>query len=203
MKLISRRHFSKLGYTVAEMGVAIGVLGLLGGVFFAVLNAGMTLSAKNTAVNVAHQEAREGILRMTRDIHASISVPQLRNNNHDSGYLVTASFSIASSTPAPASSPYGPVSPTASGVSFQDIASGPNYVWKDVNNPALIMIKDNPNPPTAGMRLIVPFFGLEEDISKATAGGGPAPTKIFFKARPHTPNTRPPVVWGATTSTHD
>src|SRR5205823_12897321 len=154
--------------------------------------AGMTLSAKNTAVNAAHQEAREGILRMTRDIHASISVPQLRNNNHDSGYLVTNSFSIASSTPAPASSPYGPVSPTASGVSFQDIASGPNYVWKDPNNPALIMIKDNPSPPTAGMRLIVPFFGLETDISKVTASGTASHSNVFIKYDQETPQINPP-----------
>jgi hypothetical protein len=192
MKLLSRSRLSNLGYTVAEMGVAVGVLGLLGGVFFAVLNAGMTLSAKNTAVNAAHQEARQGIIRMTRDIHAAISVPQLRNNNYDSGYTVASSFSIVSSTPAPASSPYGPVSPTAAGVSFQDVASGPNYVWKDVNNPNLIMIKDNPNPPTAGMRLIVPFFGLEEDISKATAGGASAHSNVFIKADQQTPNIAPP-----------
>ena len=192
MKMRIKAKISASAFTVAEMMVAVGVLGLLGGIFFSVLRAGLTLSAKNTAVNVAHEEAREGILRMTRDIHASISVPQLRNNNHDSGYLTANSFSIVSSTPAPVTAPYGPVSPVAAGVAFQDIASGPNYVWKDVNNPTLIMIKDNPNPPTAGMRLIVPFFGLEEDISKATAGGAAAHSNVFIRADQQTPSISPP-----------
>src|SRR3954462_8932498 len=98
-------------FTFAEMGVAIGVLGLLGLVFFQVLQSGLTLAAKNTAVNAAHEEAKQGVLQLTPDIHASSSVPQLRDNT----------FAVVSSTPIPGSSP--PVAPTAPGVSFQNIAS--------------------------------------------------------------------------------
>lgn len=158
------------GFTFAEMSVAVSVMCLLGLVFFQVLQAGLTLSAKNTAVNAAHEEARQGILRLTRDLHASISVPQLRDT----------SFAVISSTPSPSASP-GATPPTAAAVSFQNVASGPNWIWNDPNSGSgQIMIKDAVGSdgvaqrPTAGMRLIIPAWGLEDDITKvagaSTAG---------------------------------
>ncbi|MEY2494853.1 MAG: hypothetical protein QOJ45_1345 [Verrucomicrobiota bacterium] len=194
MNLSSSNRLSWPGFTLAEMMIALGVASLLGGVFFTVLKSGLTLSAKNTAVNVAHQEAREGILRMTRDIHAAISVPQLRNNTHDASYLTANSFPVVSSTPASTTTP---VAPAAPGVSFQNIASGPNYVWKDPGNVNLIMIKDNPTKPTEGMRLIIPFWGLEEDITKTTASGSATHSNVFIKADQSTPNINAPDVGGS------
>lgn len=172
MKLLQTNKFSERGFTVAEMAVAVGVLGLLGLVFFQVLQSGLTLSAKNTAVNAAHEEARVGILRLTRDIHASISVPQLRDNG----------FTVISSDPVSG------VPPMSAGVSFQNVASGPNFVWKDPGNPDLIMIKDNPYKPDVGQRLIIPFFGLEEDITKVTASGSANHSNIFIKSDQSTPS---------------
>lgn len=146
-------------YTVVEMMVAGSVLALLGLVFLQVLNTGLVLFTKNTAVNSAHEQAREGINRLTRDIHAAVSVPQLRSATHDTNYTVAASFAVASSAPV------GGVAPMAAGVSFQNVVTGsPDFVWKDPGNDQKIMIKDNPNPPTAGMRLLVPFWGIEDDI---------------------------------------
>jgi hypothetical protein len=142
------------------------VSALLGLAFFQVLQSGLTLTAKNTAVNAAHEEARQGVLRLTRDIHAAISVPQLRNT----------SYAVVSSTPVPGSS--NPTAPTAAGVSFQNIASGPNYIWKDPGNPNLIMIRDNPKP-VEGQRVIIPFWGIEDDISKVTAGGSANHSNVF------------------------
>jgi hypothetical protein len=153
------------------MAVAVGVLGLLGLVFFQVLQSGLTLSAKNTAVNSAHEEARVGVLKLTRDIHASISVPQLRDNG----------FTVISSDPVSG------VPPMAACVSFQNISSGPNFVWKDPGNPDLIMIKDNPDKPEEGERLIIPFFGLEEDITKVTASGSANHSNVFIKSDQSTP----------------
>jgi type II secretory pathway pseudopilin PulG len=155
-------------YTLVEMIVAIGVLTLLGMVFFAVLNSGLTLSAKNTAVNAAHEQARQGLLRLTRDIHASISVPQLRDS----------SFAVVSSTPSPNASP-GATPPTAAGISFQNIASGPNYVFQDPGNPNLIMINNNGSPPLQGMHLIVPFWNAEDDIAKVTGSGTANHSNVF------------------------
>ena len=176
MKRISQSKLSEGGFSVGEMGVAVGVLGLLGLVFFQVLQSGLILSAKNTAVNVAHEEARQGVLRLTRDIHASISVPQLRDNG----------FTVISSDPVSG------VPPMAAGVSFQNVSSGPNFVWKDPGNASLIMIKDNPIKPVEGQRIIIPFFGLEEDITKVTAAGSANHSNIFIKADQSTPNITAP-----------
>ncbi len=176
MKSVKDFRFSEKAFTLAETGVAVGVLMLLGVAFFQVLNSGLVLSAKNTAVNAAHEEARIGVLRMTRDIHASISVPQLRDN----------AFNVASSDPVSG------VPPTTAGVSFQNISAGPSFVWKDPGNPLLIMIKDNPTKPTEGMRLIIPFFGLEEDITKVTASGSANHSNVFIKADQETPNITAP-----------
>jgi hypothetical protein len=176
MKLIPKTKSSEAGFSVGEMGVAVGVLGLLGLVFFQVLQSGLILSAKNTAVNAAHEEARQGVLRLTRDIHASISVPQLRDNG----------FTVISSDPVSG------VPPMAAGVSFQNVASGPNFVWKDPGNPSMIMIKDNPSKPNEGMRIIIPFFGLEEDITKVTASGSANHSNVFIKADQSTPNISAP-----------
>jgi type II secretory pathway pseudopilin PulG len=159
MKLAVSNRLREGAFTLAEMGVAVGVFMLLGLAFFQVLQSGMTLSAKSTAVNATHEESRQGILRLTRDIHAAISVPQLRDS----------SFAVISSTPSPSASP-GATPPTAPGVSFQNVASGPNWIWNDPGGSnGMIMIKDGVNgPPTPGMHLIIPAWGIEDDITKVT-----------------------------------
>jgi hypothetical protein len=178
MKRLPLVRLTESAFTFAEVAVSVGVLGMLGAIFFQVLNAGLILSAKNTAVNAAHEEARVGVLRLTRDIHASVSVPQLRDNG----------FTVLSSDPV------NGVAPMAAGVSFQNIASGPNFVWKDPGSDNLIMIKDNPSKPIEGMRLIIPFFGLEEDITKVSASGSANHSNVFIKADQSTPDISPPAV---------
>ena len=163
MKLLTHK-LAERAFTVAEMGVAVGVLGLLGIVFFQVLQSGLTLSAKNTAVNAAHEEAREGVVRMTRDIHASVSVPQLRDT----------SYAVVSSTPSPGGTP-----PTAAGVSFQNIAYGPNFIFQDPGNSTLIMIHDGAATPLQGMRLIIPAWGLEDDIIKVSGASVASHSNIW------------------------
>jgi type II secretory pathway pseudopilin PulG len=168
MRIPGNRTDVQSGFTLAEMGVAIGVVGLLGLVFFQVLQSGLTLSAKNTAVNAAHEEAREGIVRLTRDLHASVSVPQLRDS----------SFAVINSTLSPSASP-GATPPTAPGISFQNIASGPNFVFQDPGNATLIMIHDGAYAPLPGMRLIIPFWGIEDDIAKVTASTTSGHSNVF------------------------
>jgi hypothetical protein len=187
MKLLKRNHKSEEAFTFAEMAIAVGVLGLLGLVFFQVLQSGLILSAKNTAVNAAHEEARQGIMRLTRDLHASVSVPQLRNT----------SFSVVDSTLSPSASP-GATPPTAAGVSFQNIVPGsPDYVWQDTASPNKIMIKDGTTTPETGMRLIIPAWGIEEDISKVTAGGSPSHSNIFTPNWPDGVTVKNPKTFGA------
>jgi type II secretory pathway pseudopilin PulG len=175
MKISDKRKSNQSGFTAVEMVVSTTVFAILGIVFIQVLNSGMVLYAKNTAVNKAHQEARDGINRLTRDIHAAVSVPQLRNSTHDATYTVTGSFTVVSSAPVSG------VAPTAAGVSFQSVVAGsPDYVWQDPNAPNLIMIKDNPNQPIPGMHLIVPFWGIEDDIIKVTASGTTNHSNVFL-----------------------
>ncbi|HYR22377.1 MAG TPA: hypothetical protein VEP30_05580 [Chthoniobacterales bacterium] len=164
MKNLNKNKFGQSGFTAAEMIVSTMVLAILGIVFLNVLNSGIILYAKNTAVNTAHEEAREGVIRLTRDIHASIAVPQLRTANAAS-LLPTDSSSIASSTPV------NGVAPTAPGISFVNISFGPQYVWKDPSANGPIMIKGGPNglAPTVGMHLIAPLYNVEDDIIKVTA----------------------------------
>src|SRR6187549_192608 len=107
MKLYAHKTHARAGITLAEMMVAVAVFGLLGSVFFTVLNSGMVLFAKNTAVNAAHAEGRDGINRLTRDIHAAISVPELRDTN----------FASVPSTPVLATG----AAPMAAGISFQNV----------------------------------------------------------------------------------
>ena len=172
MKKLSPCTARQSGFTAAEMVVSTMVMAILGIIILNVLNSGMILYAKNTAVNSAHEQGREGINRLTRDIHASVSVPQLRNNTHDANYTVAGSYATVSSTPV------GGVAPTAAGISFQNVVAGsPDFVWKDPGNASMIMINDFVqntcnNQPSAGMRLIVPFWNIEDDVQKVTAATG-------------------------------
>ena len=171
-------------FTLTETAVVMAVFSILGVVFFHVLQSGLVLFSKNVAVNVAHQEARDGMNRLTRDIHAAVSVPQLRDIN----------FNVVSSEPATSA----PSTPTrAAGVSFQNVASGPNYIWKDPGNPALIMVKDNPKP-IPGQHLLIPFWGslFEADITKVSAAGSANHSNVFLKNGADT-NINPRLLGGA------
>ena len=181
-KNLHAQHAS--AFTLAETTVVMAVFSILGLVFFNVLQSGLVLFSKNVAVNTAHQEARDGVNRLTRDIHAAVSVPQLRNLN----------FNVVPSEPAAAPSPT-PV--RAAGVSFQNIASGPNYIWKDPGNPALIMVKDNPKP-IPGQHLLIPFWGslFEADITKVSAGGSANHSNVFLSNGADT-NINPRLLGGA------
>ena len=175
MKTLKQRRLTQSGFTSAEMVVSTMVMAILGIVFIQVLNSGVMLYAKNTAVNKAHEEAREGINRLTRDIHAAVSVPQLRNATADANHTVAGSYSVVSSTPV------GGVAPTAQGISFQNVVTGsPDFVWKDPGNASMIMIKDNPNSPSSGMRLIVPYWGIEDDIQKVAGASSAGHSNVFL-----------------------
>ncbi len=68
-------------FTLTEVMVAMGLSVLVGGLTYAVLNSATVLYAKNTAVNSAHHQLLKTLERITRDIHASASHPQLVDAN--------------------------------------------------------------------------------------------------------------------------
>lgn len=180
------------GFTVAEMMIAVGVLGILGMVFFSVLQQGLVLYSKNTAVNLAHEEARQGILRLTRDIHASVSVPQLRDLD-----ATTTPITLPTASPSPTPIAGVAAGPMYAAVTFQMISSGPNYIWKDPGNTSLIMIRDN-YQVAPGQHLLIPFWGalFEQDIIKGTAGGAASHSNIFLSNGTET-NINPRLLGGA------
>lgn len=166
----------KSAFTLTEMMISIGVLSLLGLIFFRVLQAGLVLYAKNTAINIAHESGRQGINRLTRDIHASVSIPELRD-------LSTLTSPITLPTPSASPTPVAGVAvgPMFAAVTFQNVSNGPNYVWNDPAGGNKIMIKDNYNV-TAGQHLLIPFWGalFEQDITKVTAGGLANHSNVFL-----------------------
>jgi hypothetical protein len=165
-----QRLFRRAGFTIAEMMMAVLCFAVCGGMIFTLLNSGMILYAKNMSVNTAHEDTRRAVNRLLRDIHASVSVPQLIDGfNADGSLQVHTSNTTA-----------------AAGVSFQLVYIDPNnpgdpgthYVWKDPSSLNLIMIYNNGSctsgaacPPMPGQRLIVPLWGVEADITKMTAAG--------------------------------
>ena len=152
------------GFTLAEVMVAVSCFAVGGTMIFVLLNSAMTLYAKNMSVNTAHQDTRRAVNRLLRDIHASVSVPQLIDGiNADGSFQVHTSNTTA-----------------AAGVAFQLVSLGPTYIWKDPVAANLIMVYDNNTPPKPGQRLIVPLWGIESDITKFTSAGASAHSNLFL-----------------------
>ena len=107
------------GYTVAEMLIASGVLMLLGLVFFQVLQSGLILFSKNTAINISHEQARQGLNRMVRDIHGAVSVPELRLLD-----VTTSPISLPTPNPSPTPVSGTAVGPMFAAVSFRSARAG-------------------------------------------------------------------------------
>ena len=151
------------GFSLVEIMVAVAAIGLVVVAMFALLNFGMTLFARNVAINMAHQQARNGMMRVVRDIHEAISIPQLVDANLN---------------------PVASAGPTA-GITFQVIAKGPFNIRHDPSAPHLIQVESpNPKPvgPEPGDHLIVLDHDVEADVTKVTAkGSGSTHWNVFLK----------------------
>lgn len=181
MKLQLKKRIRVGGFTVAEIMVTSGVLVVVGLCAIAVLRSGMLLSAKNTAENLAHDSARIAVNRLLHDIHEAVSIPQL-------GHIVSGDLTANPSAPKGSWTPSGtnvtfwaettPVATGSAGVSFQMMGSpgdpngGPFDIKNDPGNPELIQIESGTNhAPQIGMRLIFPYYNMEDDIVKVTSNG--------------------------------
>jgi prepilin-type N-terminal cleavage/methylation domain-containing protein len=135
------------GYTLLEMAIATGIIGVVGLAIYSLLSLNTILGAKNTAVNAAHQQARTAMMQMLQDLHSSISLPSL--------------VDINGSTVAGA----GP----AAGIAFQEWSSGPHQITADVTtsqNQITLKLTPGSGPtPVVGQRLIVPTHQIEDDIT--------------------------------------
>lgn len=138
------------GYTVIETMFTALLIGVVGLIIYSLLNAGMVLGAKNTAVNTAHQQARVGMLDMLQDIHSAVSTPTLINIDPKTGQ--------------------------AAGVSFQQWAGGPYRINNDAttsqNYVQITLPLTTTPPPLVGQQLIIPSHQIEADISAVSPTSG-------------------------------
>jgi prepilin-type N-terminal cleavage/methylation domain-containing protein len=150
-------HQRTAGFTLVELMITSAVFALAGGLVFIFLNSGMTLYAKNTAVNAAHQQARSAADQMLANIHAAVSIPQLVDDT-------------LTPLPPPGTGP-------AAGINFQKFDSGPYVLWTGQN----VLSTQNwvsvfaPNLDASqnvtGMRFNIPSHQIEMDIQSITAFG--------------------------------
>ena len=150
------------GFTLVELMITSVVFTLTGALVFFFLNSGMTLYAKNTAINAAHQQARAGVDQMLANIHAAVSIPQLVDQN-------------LTPIPPPGTGP-------AAGIDFQKFDSGPYLLSTTANATAtqtfVVIAVPSTSPPTlpsstdtAGLRFNIPSHGIEKDIQSITVSG--------------------------------
>ncbi len=71
------RSSSHAAYTLLETLVAAVLGTVVGAILLEMMWNGAILFAKNSAINVAHQQARYAVMKMERELHGSASVPQL------------------------------------------------------------------------------------------------------------------------------
>ena len=86
------------------------VFSIVGATLYSLVQMSTVLGAKNTAINVAHEQARTAMVQMLQDLHSAISLPYLLDAN---GNQVGGA---------------GP----AAGIGFQQWSSGPHKIASDV-----------------------------------------------------------------------
>jgi hypothetical protein len=162
------------GLTMVELAISGGLIGVLGLVIYSLLNMGMVMGARNTAVNTAHQQARVAMLRMTQDLHSAISLPYLIDVDTNGNVVMDPSQSPA---PVPAHTT-GPAGASAAGIAFQQWAMGPFKIIADTaplpsgtpaglsQNFVQIALPSSTSPlPALYQRLIIPTHQIEGDIT--------------------------------------
>ncbi len=148
----------RTGFTLPEILVTMAIMTLVGGMIFLVLNSGMVLYAKNTAVNSAHEQARAGVDQMLTNLHNSVSIPQLTDSNLQPVEEVVDD----DGQPIP-----------AAGISFQTFEAGPFPVAFDASatDTSIILYCPGYTPP-ANLRLNIPSHNIEKDVVSTFAGSG-------------------------------
>jgi prepilin-type N-terminal cleavage/methylation domain-containing protein len=138
-------------FTLLEMMITTAIVAIAGGGIFLALVTGLNLYAKNLSVNSTHQQMLKAINRVTRDIHASVSIPKLLNSN----------LSAATGS--------GP----AAGISLQVIKAGPFAQTNGANRGTSLLTLQTGTAyrPKVGQRVIHEDLALEEDITAVAVNG--------------------------------
>ena len=151
MRIVQR--LSIRGYTLVEIMVTMGVMTIVGLMVFLVLNSGMVLYAKNTAVNSAHQQARSGVDQMLANIHGAVSIPELVDTN-------LQPIAAPGTGPAP-------------GISYQTFNGGPFPVVANAlaTDTFVQLYCPGTYVPPAKVRVEIPTHNIELDVT-STVGAG-------------------------------
>ena len=169
------------GFKLIEIMFTTVLISVLGLIIYSLLNSGLVLGAKNTAVNTAHQQARVAMLEMLRDLHSSVSVPALAN---------------ATGTPYPS-----PVPASCEGIAFQQWRSGPHKILSGgtgangdyTTSDSTIHLKitgATSAAPTVGERLIIPTHQIEGDVTAVSGNSSNlSVTMDNFLVAPGTPSS--------------
>ena len=67
------------GYTLTELMIATAIAAVIGGIMFIAIQAGLTLFAKNLAINQVHGAARRAVDQMSFDVARSVDEPRMVN----------------------------------------------------------------------------------------------------------------------------
>jgi len=151
---INRPHSP--GYSLVELLISLGIFSAVGLLVLLIMNSGLNLYAKNTALNTAHQQARAGVEQMLANVHSSVSIPQLV----DANLQPVASLDVNGQ----------PV--YAAGVSFQRFLAGPFPVVANASATDTSIVLYCPGfalPPNA--RLNIPSHSIEYDVISTTVTG--------------------------------
>jgi hypothetical protein len=146
-----KRKSASYAFTLIEMMMSLLLVSTLGFVIYSILTTTIILGAKNSGINVTHQQSRGALLRMIQGIHSAVSLPVVSGST---GSGVT--------------------------VSFQQFASGPHQIIQDAaitNSPGVVHIAisagygGTTQPlPVVGQRLIVPSPQIEDTITAVSGG---------------------------------
>jgi type II secretory pathway pseudopilin PulG len=150
-----RTFTNSRGFTLVETVMAMASVGVVGLSIFYTLYYGLLLYTKNTAMNVSHEEARLALLQLNTDIHAAVSPLSLTDSN---GVMELSATS------------------GGAGVEFQVLVSPNSYCQVSGTVTAgqnTINVGLPPGYPTpyAGMRLIIPAFQIEQNITSVSVSG--------------------------------
>jgi hypothetical protein len=130
------------------MMMSIGIFVLAGGMIYTGLNTATVLYAKNTSINTAHSQMIKALERMTRDVHASASCPQLVDVNR------------------------GSTTGPAAGVTIQPVTAGPFALssLSTVPGSGNVTILTGSSPkPQVGQRVVCPAALVEDYITAVAA----------------------------------
>ena len=137
-------------FTLIEVLISTSIMAMAGGSVYLALTMGLNQFAKNISVNAAHQQLLQAFNHMERDVHASLSVPQLLNADL-TPYTGTGS---------------------AAGIALQRYSMGPfNVSFASYGATNVNVATGSIRRPTAGQRMIIEDRFIEKDITAVTPAG--------------------------------